>query len=129
MNKMIIIGNLTRDPETRTTPSGHSVCSFDVAVNDRKGDSTTYFRVSVWDKMGAACQQYLSKGKKVFASGSLTARTYQGNDGSTRVSLEINASDVEFLSGRDQGEQPTHNAPPAPAMQNGYVPVDEEVPF
>ena len=68
MNKLILIGNLTSSPELKGTPSGKQVCSFGLAVNDRKGgeDTTMFFRVSVWGKLGEMCQTYLAKGKKVF---------------------------------------------------------------
>ena len=137
MNKIILIGNLTRDPESRTTPSGHTVCNFDIAVNDRRGgqDNTMYFRISAWDKTGESCQRYLSKGRKVFVAGPLSARTYQANDGTTRVSLEVNANDVEFLSSRNDDMAGGYSAPaasaPAPMAQNsGFTAVEtDELPF
>ena len=137
MNKIILIGNLTRDPESRTTPSGHTVCNFDIAVNDRRGgqDTTTYFRISAWDKTGESCQRYLSKGRKVFVAGPLSARTYQANDGTTRVSLEVNANDVEFLSSRNDDMAGGYSAPaasaPAPMAQaSGFTAVEtDELPF
>lgn len=126
MNKLILIGNLTRDPETRTTPSGHTVCSFDIAVNERRGgqDSTTYFRVSTWDKTGENCQKYLSKGKKVFVSGPVSARAYQTNNGETRVSIEVTANEVEFLSPANNAAAPT----PYPASDPMPVEV-ADIPF
>ena len=130
MNKLILIGNLTRDPETRTTPSGHTVCNFDLAVNERKGgqDSTTYFRISAWDKTGESCQKYLSKGKKVFVAGPVSARTYQTGSGETRVSLEVNANDVEFLSGKDA--ETTYKQQKRTAIQHEFTAVEsEELPF
>ena len=130
MNQIILIGNLTRDPESRTTHSGHTVCNFDIAVNSRSGgqDATTYFRISAWDKTGEACQRYLSKGKKVFVSGPMSVRMYQSNSGETRVSVEIAANDVEFLSARDN-DAPTYKAPAAPAA-TGMIPVEtDELPF
>ena len=137
MNKIILIGNLTRDPESRTTPSGHTVCNFDIAVNDRRGgqDNTLYFRVAAWDRTGESCQRYLSKGRKVFVAGPLSARTYQANDGTTRVSLEVNANDVEFLSSRNDDNMAGGYAPapaaPAPMAQNsGFTAVEtDELPF
>ena len=137
MNKIILIGNLTRDPETRTTPSGHSVCNFDIAVNDRRGgqENTLYFRIAAWDKTGESCQRYLTKGRKVFVAGPLSYRTYQANDGTTRVSLEVNANDVEFLSSRsdDQagGYHPAAPSAPAPMAQNsGFTAVEtDDLPF
>ena len=138
MNKIILIGNLTRDPETRTTPSGHSVCNFDIAVNDRRGgqENTLYFRVAAWDKTGESCQRYLTKGRKVFVAGPLSYRTYQANDGTTRVSLEVNANGVEFLSSRsdDQaagGYRPAAPSAPAPMAQaSGFTAVEtDDLPF
>jgi len=153
MNKVILIGNLTRDPELRTTPSGDSVCSFTVAVNRRRSSNAEagqpeadFFRVSVWRQQGENCAKYLSKGRKVYVSGPVTCRTYVGNDGQTRASLEVTANEVEFLSSRnDQGDMGSYSAPaaapaarPAAAPANygsapqggGFVQVDEEeLPF
>ena len=153
MNKVILIGNLTRDPELRTTHSGDSVCSFTVAVNRRRSSNAEagqpeadFFRVSVWRQQGENCAKYLSKGRKVYVSGPVTCRTYVGNDGQTRASLEVTANEVEFLSSRnDQGDMGTYSAPaaapaarPAAAPANygsapqggGFVQVDEEeLPF
>ena len=133
MNKLIIVGNLCGDPVTRVTPSGKSVCTFDVAVNERRGgqDNTTYFRVSAWEKQGESCQRYLSKGKKVLVSGPVSARAYQDRNGETRVSIEVNANEVEFLSPANAGA-PAYTAPTptAPAVQTGFTPVEtDELPF
>lgn len=143
MNKIILIGNLTRDPELRTTPNGFTVCNFDIAVNDRRGrnqqngqqEQTQYFRITVWRQLGETCQRYLAKGRKVYVSGPLTARTYQANDGTTRVSLEVTADDVEFLSSRNDdqagGYSPAPAAAPAPmAQSSGFTAVEtDELPF
>ena len=104
MNKVILIGNLTRDPEIKATKSGKVVCEFTIAVNDRQGNAQ-YFRISAWEKRGESCQKYLSKGKKVYVSGPVSARAYQANNGETRVSIEVIADEVEFLSSRDTAEQ------------------------
>ncbi len=143
MNKIILIGNLTRDPELRTTPNGITVCNFDIAVNDRRGrnqqngqqEQTQYFRITVWRQLGETCQRYLAKGRKVFVSGPLTARTYQANDGTTRVSLEVTADDVEFLSSRNDdaaagGYSPAPSAPAPMAQNSGFTAVEtDELPF
>ena len=136
MTKIILIGTLTRDPESRTTPSGHTVCNFDIAVNERRGgqDNTLYFRIAAWDKTGESCQRYLSKGRKVFVAGPLSYRTYQANDGTTRVSLEVNAHDVEFLSSRNDdqagGYAPAPAAPAPMAQSSGFTAVEtDELPF
>lgn len=103
MNKLTIIGNLTRDPELRTVSSGISVCDFTVAVSRKKGsDETDFFRVTVWRQLGEICAKYLAKGRKVCVVGPVSARTYQANNGETRVSLEVTAEDVEFLSTRNE---------------------------
>ncbi len=150
MNKVFLIGNLTRDPELRTTQSGISVCSFTVAVNRRRSNNAEagqpeadFFRVTAWRQLGEICAKYLAKGRKVCVVGSVSVSTYTGNDGQTRASLEVQAEDVEFLTPRsEQGEAPMGYAPAAPAPQpanpgdgsapqgGGFVQVDEEeLPF
>ena len=142
MNKLIIIGNLTRDPELRTTPSGDSVCSFTVAVNRRtrrdaqNQPEADFFRVSAWRQLGENCAKYLAKGRKVFVSGPVSVRTYQAQDGSTRASLEVNAEDVEFLSSRNEDAAAGYSAPaaaPVPAAETpaaGFTAVEtDELPF
>ena len=142
MNKIILIGNLTRDPELKTTPNGYSVCEFTIAVNDRNArrqqngqENAQFFRISAWRQLGENCQRYLAKGRKVYVSGPLTARTYQANDGTTRVSLEVQADDVEFLSSRNDDQAGGYSAPaasaPAPMAQaSGFTAVEtDELPF
>jgi single-strand DNA-binding protein len=127
MNKLIIIGNLTRDPESRVTATDRLVCNFTVAVNRRGRDEqqADYFRVSVWDEMGRACQKYLAKGRKVAVAGRVTASAYAGNDGTPRASLEVAAQEVEFLTPRSQEAAPVERD-----EQTGFVKVeDEELPF
>ncbi len=147
MNKLFIVGNLTRDPELRTTSSGVSVCSFTVAVNRRRGANSAasnqpeadFFRVSAWRQLGENCSRYLAKGRKVAVTGSVSVSTYQGNDGVTRATLEVNADDVVFLSPKGEGMAPgSESAAPAdgygavgtPPQGSGFVQVDdEELPF
>ena len=117
MNKLFLIGNLTKDPETRTTPNGKTVCNFDIAVNDRQGN-VTYFHVSAWEKQGENCQRYLSKGKKVSVFGPVSARAYTDRNGNANVSIEVAAQDVEFLSPRDNYEQQERQA-----IQNENLPA------
>lgn len=130
MNKLTIIGNLTRDPELRTTQDGTSVCAFTVAVNRRQSaqqrqagqqPEADYFRVSAWREKGEICAKYLGKGKKVCVIGPVTVRTYQDNAGNTRASLEVTAEDVEFLSSREQGEKKD--------AQTGYTQVKDDGSF
>ena len=128
MNRCFIIGNLTRDPETRVTQSGSSVCSFTVAVNRRgKSDDADFFRVSAWNKLAETCQQYLSKGRKVAVTGPVSVSTYTGQDGKAYANLEVMAQDVEFLT--PKGEQQAAQAPAAQA-NDGYQEVtDDDLPF
>lgn len=141
MNKLTIIGNLTRDPELRTTPTGLNVCSFTVAVNRRRSSQNAnqpeadFFRVTAWRQLGENCQKFLAKGRKVAVVGSVSVSTYEAKDGSgTRFTLEVNAEDVEFLSSRqeDGGFAPSSSAEvkvSAPA-DTGFAQVDDEdLPF
>ena len=106
MQILTIIGNLTRDPETRTTTSGSTVCSFTVAVNRRKKTEgqpeADFFRVSAWNQLGDNCQKYLAKGRKVCVVGTVTAHAYTTQDGKAAASLEVMANNVEFLSARGE---------------------------
>jgi len=130
MNQLNIIGGLTRDPESRTTQSGKQVCTFTVGVNRRNDrEKSDFFRVNAWGELGNNCAKYLSKGKRVRVTGSVSLSTYTAQDGTTRASLEVLAQDVEFLSPASQGQQ---NAPQAQKTdaQSGFVQVDEEtLPF
>ena len=128
MNKLIIIGNLTKDPELRTTATGLSVCSFTVAVNRRKGNNeqeTDFFNVTAWRERGETCAKYLSKGKKVCVVGSVSVRTYETQNGKHGANLEVTADDVEFLTPRTE----TATAP-APVAEGGFQQVEtDELPF
>lgn len=110
MNKLTIIGNLTKDPEMRTTPAGKTVCTFSVAVNRRKKvegqPDADFFRVSAWDQLGENCGKYLVKGKKVAVIGSVSVHAYTGQDGKPGASLEVIANEVEFLSSRNDDTDP-----------------------
>lgn len=110
MNRITIIGNLTRDPDLRTTQSGIAVCSFPVAVNRRRKaegqPEADYFRVTVWRAAAESCGKYLAKGRKVAVVGSVSVQTYEGKEGDMRASLEIEADDVEFLTPKDGSGNP-----------------------
>ena len=109
MNKWTGIGNLTRDPETRTVSSGATVCSFTIAVNRRnKRDGqpdADFFRISAWNKLGDVCQRYLAKGRKVCVVGAVSVSSYEGKDGTKRFSLDVMAEDVEFLSPKSDDQR------------------------
>ena len=138
MNKLTIIGNLTRDPELRTTSSGISVCSFTVAVNRKQSaqqrqngqqPDADFFRVTAWRQLGEICGKFLQKGKKVAVVGPVSVSTFTGNDGATRASLEVTAEDVEMLSPR-VSDAPVPEEPKD--AQSGFQQVDmdtDELPF
>jgi len=134
LNKLNIVGNLVRDPELRTTRDGIAVCSFTVAVNRRRRDGqqpeADFFRVTAWRQLGENCSKYLSKGKKVAVSGSVSVSTYQAQDGTTRASLDVSADDVEFLTPKSEQTPPTANAVTSNPAPSGFVEVtDDELPF
>lgn len=111
MQKLTIIGNLTGDPELRTTTTGNEVCNFTVAVNRRKTANNQtpeadFFRVSAWGERGKVCNQYLTKGKKVAVIGQVSAHAYTAQDGTARASLDVFAEDVEFLTPKGNGYTP-----------------------
>jgi len=120
MNKVYLIGNLTRDPETRSTQSGINVCNFSIAVNRRFINQQTgqrdvdYFNIVAWRQLGDLCQQYLAKGRKVAVVGSIQTRTYQAQDGSNRLAFDIVADEVEFLSPAQQNNAVAATQPAAP---------------
>lgn len=132
MNNCSIVGNLTADPQHRTTQSGVSVCSFTVAVNRRGAKDgqpqADFFRVTAWRGLADNCAKWLVKGKKVGVTGSISASAYMGNDGKPHASLDLNADDVEFLT--PASETPT-KAPEAPQKApSGFVDVTgEQIPF
>lgn len=126
MNKIILIGNLTKDPEKRATANGDTVCSFTIAVNRRFAQKdgakiTDFFRVNAWRQMGESCSRYLAKGRKVAVIGELQARTYEANDGSTRISLDVSADEVEFLTPKGK--------PELPPMEDYSDLVSDDIPF
>ncbi|MGA9774173.1 MAG: single-stranded DNA-binding protein [Blastocatellia bacterium] len=141
-NKIILVGYLGRDPELRYTPDGTPVCNFSVATTERKKDKagefqdhTTWFRVNLWRRQAEVASQYLTKGKQVYIEGRLSQSEYQDKDGNTRTSLEINATDLQFLGSRgDEGgaapreeRSPKANSRPEPA---GAGPItDDDIPF
>jgi single-strand DNA-binding protein len=141
LNKWIGIGNLTRDPETRTTSTGLNVCSFTIAVNRRRTSQQAnqpdadFFRIAAWKALAENCQKYLAKGRKVCVTGSVSVSTYEGKDGTTRASLDVTADDIEFLSPKEDGEYHApmgtmENKPKSGAEQGGFTQVDEdELPF
>jgi single-strand DNA-binding protein len=128
---LIIIGNLTRDPELRTTQSGINVCTFTVAVNRRKQQQDSqpeadFFRVTAWRELGVNCGKFLQKGKKVCVIGPVSLNTYTGQDGATHANLEVMAQDVEFLTPRVSDPEPVADPAPAVDQETGFSKLEVE---
>jgi len=139
INRVVLVGNLTRDPELRHTPGGTPVCSLRVAVNDRKRDESgnwvdapNYFSVSVFGNQAENCAQYLSKGRPVGIDGKLRWREWQAQDGAKREAVEIVADSVQFLGGRGDGDGGGNQFVPAGAQQESAdfpAAADDDIPF
>jgi single-strand DNA-binding protein len=140
INRVIVVGNLTRDPELRHTPSGMAVCSLRIAVNTTRKDETgqwvdkpNYFDVTVWGQQGENCAQYLSKGRPAAIDGRLEWREWEAQDGSKRQAVEIVADTVQFLGGRQDAEGGAPAYVPAGAASSGddfpTSPADDDIPF
>ena len=138
MNKIVVIGNLGRDPEMRYTPNGQGVTSFSVASNRRyttaageQREETEWFNVSAWGRLAELCNQYLTKGRQVYVEGRLSSRSYEGRDGQMRFVNEIRLTDVQFLSrgAGAGGDESPYGLDPEPA--NDAPPMDEvdDLPF
>ena len=138
MNKIILIGNLTRDPELRSTASGTTVCTFTIAVNRRFAPQggereADFFRINAWRQLGETCSRFLSKGRKVAVVGELQARTYEAKDGTTRMSLDVSADEVEFLSPKtseDGGYEKPHHGGSPETDTSGFTDIQsDDIPF
>lgn len=141
MNKAIVIGNITRDPDVRMTGSGISVCTFTVAVQRRFANQNgerqaDFIPVVCWRGLAENCGKYLKKGSKVGVCGSIQTRNYEAQDGTKRYVTEIIADEVEFLERAGQNADRGHQAPPPPepAFGNsglgfGDTVEDDELPF
>ena len=121
MNKLMIIGNCSKAPEMRTTPTGKNVCSFNVAVNRRKANpdgthTADFFRVSAWEQLGEICAKYLTVGKKVCVVGSVGVHAFTNSKGEASANMEVLANEVEFVS-------------PSQKQEGTFTKVNEPTPF
>ena len=128
MNKVFLTGNLTKDPDVRTTSSGVSVATFRIAVQrkfkDQSGEKVSdFFDIVVWRQLAELCGKYLNKGRKVAVAGELQTRSYDAKDGTKRYITEIVADEVEFLS--PHGEQPSEAAEQTPKKSYRTEPTPE----
>ena len=112
-NKIILVGNLGRDPELRYTPQGTPVCSFSLATNERRrdrttgenNDITTWFRVTLWGRQAETASQYLTRGRPVYIEGRLRVEEWTDRDGKQRHTLEVHATDMQFIGGGARSDE------------------------
>jgi single-strand DNA-binding protein len=140
LNKVMLIGNLGKDPELRFTPSGRAVARFSLATSEswtdqqgQKQDRTEWHNVVVWGKQAESCGQYLSKGRQVFVEGSIRSRQYDDKEGQKRYITEVIAQRVQFLGG-GRGDGAGRGAGPVAAgggeeMAPAPMPEDDDIPF
>jgi single-strand DNA-binding protein len=138
-NKIILVGNLGRDPELRYTAQGTPVCTFSLATNERRKDrngemqdQTTWFRVTLWNRQAETASQYLQKGRQVYIEGRLRVEEYVDRDGKPRQSLEVTATDMQFIGGRvddaSAERAASASAGGAPSEPAGDL-SDDDIPF
>ena len=139
INKVFLIGNLTKDPEMSETSNGISLCRFSIAVNRGYKDSdgntpTDFFIITVWREKAENCGKYLKKGSKVAIVGNLQNRTYEDKDGNKRIVTDIIANEVEFLTKPSENkesdrQQPTQNRQSSRATQSSFEIDEDDLPF
>lgn len=127
INRVVLVGRLTRDPETRSTANGKTVCDFSIAV-DRRGEGTDFFRVTCWEKTAEFVSTYLTKGRLVGIDGRLQSRKYTANDGTNREVVEVVAENVQGLDRprEDSPAQPSQASQASQASSDEYDPFAEE---
>lgn len=138
-NKIILVGNLGRDPELRYTAQGTPVCSFTMATNERKKDKagefqdlTTWFRVSLWGRQAETASQYLTKGRPVYIEGRLRVEDWTDRDGRSRYTLEVHATDMQFIGGvKGEDSSPAPRAESSASRDDKNTPEisDDDIPF
>ena len=141
LNKVILIGRLGRDPETRYMPNGDAVCNFSIATSEswkdqsgQKKERTEWHAINLYRKLAEIAGQYLKKGSLVYLEGKIQSRKYTGKDGIERTAYEIVCSEMKMLGGRAEGGEGQHNPPPPPQARQPAAPVpqdeiDDDVPF
>ena len=141
-NKITIVGNLGKDPELRYTPQGNAVCNISVATNEKRRDKTgdlqditTWFRITLWGKQAENASKFLTKGSPVYVEGRLKVEEWSDRDGKTRYTLDVQATDMQFL-GNNRGDEFTGNQSnefpddvPATSGGNFSQPSDDDIPF
>lgn len=137
-NKITLVGNLGRDPELRYTPQGTPVCTFSMATNERRKDKsgemqdiTTWFRVTLWGRQAETASQYLTKGRTVYIEGRLRVDEWTDRDGKPRYTLDVNATDMQFIGGGKGSMEEPLAAKAAAAETSAESPqiTDDDIPF
>lgn len=145
VNKVILVGNLGKDPELRYTPSGTAVCTFSLATTDRfknkqgeQQERTEWHNIVVWAGLAEICGKYLTKGKQIYIEGRIQNRSYDDRDGNKRYITEIVANEMQMLGGRGGGGGGFEDAParsgssrpaPQPAAKDVPDEFDDDIPF
>lgn len=139
VNKVILVGNLGRDPEVRYTPNGTAVATFPLAThkvyvdkNGTKQKTTVWHRIVAWNKLGEICGQYLTKGKQVYIEGELVTRSFEGKDGKVRWITEVVAKTMQMLGTRNGEEEITETeeeTPPDEIISPDGFDEEKDVPF
>lgn len=134
MNKVILVGRLTGNPDARQTQSGTEVCTFTLAVNRRfNREQTDFIPVVTWRGLAENCAKYLSKGQRVAVSGELQSRGYEDKNGNKRTAYEVSADDVEFLERANRSEPAANTEQAEESMPDGEfgaeLLTDEKLPF
>lgn len=150
-NKIILVGNLGRDPELRYTPQGTAVADFSMATNERKKDKSgewhdvpTWFRVTLWGKQAENGAKYLAKGRQVYIEGRLSQEEWQDREGATRYTLAVHATEMHFIGGAARNEEfggeedtpqfagPANSSSSAPSSSGSAAApaaADDDIPF
>lgn len=143
-NKIIIVGNLGRDPELRYTPQGNAVCNISVATSEKRKDKTgefqditTWFRVTLWGKQAENASKYLTKGRQVYLEGHLRVEEWTDREGGQRYTLEVQGTDMQFIGGRTDEYSSDSSSQDNPAddsdVSNNFSPQsasnDDDIPF
>ncbi len=135
VNKVILVGNLGKDPEVRFTPGGKAVCKFPLATTERWGtddgrqERTEWHNIVVWGRSAENCGQYLAKGRQIYLEGSLRSRSYDDKEGNKRYVTEIIAQRVQFLGGKPNGTTESDIGGESDSVSGTGPSGDDEVPF
>lgn len=129
VNKVILLGHLGKDPESKSLPSGQKMCSFSIATSEQwkdqsgqKQERTDWHNIVVWAKLAELCETYLQKGSEVYLEGKLSTRSWDDKDGKKQYRTEVTANEVKFISGNRKKDS-------GGSAQNGGAPPDDDIPF